>query len=317
MLEPATDNSAPPPRVITPMRRYRQVAIPPSLNGGQPARRTHRCGNIHGRGRSHMTGSSTSSSTELSREQLPSPRTTASGDQGTRHALAAIELASARVLDNVATLTDRTAREASLLPGWTRGHVVTHLARNADALVNLLTWARTGIEHPMYLSRADRDAAIEEGSERLAQVLREDLLAASDRFAAEAERMSEEDWAAQVAHRTGRVFPASAVPDMRLFELWVHLVDLDLGVGFADIEPSHHEALLDVAVRPHRDPSERTVRLNVQLPDGGQRSWELTTADTNGSMLLSASSVDALAWLSGRADGSRITGTPPRLAGWG
>ena len=34
----------------------------------------------------------------------------------------------------------------SRLPGWSRGHVLSHLARNADALVNLLTWARTGIE---------------------------------------------------------------------------------------------------------------------------------------------------------------------------
>ena len=34
-------------------------------------------------------------------------------------------------------------RAPSALPGWTRAHVLTHLARNADAMVNLLTWART------------------------------------------------------------------------------------------------------------------------------------------------------------------------------
>ena len=41
----------------------------------------------------------------------------------------------------------------SLLPGWTRAHVLAHVAGNADALVNLLTWARTGEETPMYASQ--------------------------------------------------------------------------------------------------------------------------------------------------------------------
>jgi maleylpyruvate isomerase len=40
----------------------------------------------------------------------------------------------------------------SLLPGWSRRTVIAHVARNADALCNLLTWARTGVETPMYAS---------------------------------------------------------------------------------------------------------------------------------------------------------------------
>ncbi|MGH3331970.1 MAG: maleylpyruvate isomerase N-terminal domain-containing protein, partial [Nocardioidaceae bacterium] len=43
-------------------------------------------------------------------------------------------------------------RGPSRLPDWTRGHVVTHVARNAEGLVRLLAWARTGIETPMYPS---------------------------------------------------------------------------------------------------------------------------------------------------------------------
>ena len=35
----------------------------------------------------------------------------------------------------------------SALPGWSRAHVLTHVARNADAMINLLTWARTGVPH--------------------------------------------------------------------------------------------------------------------------------------------------------------------------
>src|SRR5690242_5869899 len=56
--------------------------------------------------------------------------------------------------------------EPSGLPGWTVGHVLTHLARNAEALTNLLIWARTEVETPMYPSRAARDADIEAGSGR-------------------------------------------------------------------------------------------------------------------------------------------------------
>jgi maleylpyruvate isomerase len=38
-------------------------------------------------------------------------------------------------------LTEPDLDRPSLLPGWPRRTVIAHLARNADALVNLLTWA--------------------------------------------------------------------------------------------------------------------------------------------------------------------------------
>jgi hypothetical protein len=47
---------------------------------------------------------------------------------------AAKELSTATdsLVDGIGRLTDADARGPSLLPGWTRGHVLTHLARNAD-----------------------------------------------------------------------------------------------------------------------------------------------------------------------------------------
>src|ERR671930_1390843 len=77
-----------------------------------------------------------------------------------------------RIEESVAVLTDAQARAPSGLPGWSRGHVLTHLARNADALVNLLTWARTGVETPMYASGEQRNADIEAGAGRSAEELR-------------------------------------------------------------------------------------------------------------------------------------------------
>jgi hypothetical protein len=67
------------------------------------------------------------------------------------------------LLDDVHTLDTASLAAPSLLPGWTRAHVLAHVARNADALVNLLTWARTGQPRPMYADRQQRDAEIEAG----------------------------------------------------------------------------------------------------------------------------------------------------------
>lgn len=71
----------------------------------------------------------------------------------------------------------------SLLQGWTRAHVAGHLARNADALLNLLTWARTGHETPMYGSAADRIAGINTAAARPASEIRQDVIASNARLA--------------------------------------------------------------------------------------------------------------------------------------
>lgn len=53
--------------------------------------------------------------------------------------------------------------EPSALSGWTRKHVLAHVAANADALGNLVRWVATGEPIPMYASPADRAAGIERG----------------------------------------------------------------------------------------------------------------------------------------------------------
>ncbi|MDP9427768.1 MAG: maleylpyruvate isomerase N-terminal domain-containing protein, partial [Actinomycetota bacterium] len=73
-------------------------------------------------------------------------------------------------------LTDEELDRPSLLPGWGRRHVLAHVARNADALLNLLTWARTGAETPMYPSAEARDAGIAETAALEAPRLRAELV---------------------------------------------------------------------------------------------------------------------------------------------
>jgi maleylpyruvate isomerase len=237
-------------------------------------------------------------------------------DRATRM-LPLVREASERLDLIVAGLDEFAAHQPSRLPGWSRAHVVTHLARNADALVNLMTWARTGVEHPMYASRADRDADIDEGSHRLAQVLQEDLRAASDRFMVAATELPAQAWAATVAGRMQGPIPASNIPGMRLHEVWIHLVDLDAGFTFGDVPAHHLEQLVAEAVAPHVGrPEWPTVHLVAELPDGREREWRLGGHGDRTHEVTGAAS-DVLAWVTGRADGTALRGEVPELPAWG
>src|SRR5215472_3231214 len=80
-----------------------------------------------------------------------------------------VDVASARVLATAAGITEEMAREPSSLPGWSRGHVLTHIARNADGLRNLLIWARTGVVTPQYADIGERERGIAAGAGRSAR----------------------------------------------------------------------------------------------------------------------------------------------------
>ena len=152
------------------------------------------------------------------------------------------ELAVAGRLD---ALTDDELAAPSALPDWSRAHVVAHLARNADALVNLLTWARTGVETPMYPSREVRNAGIETTAAQLPEELRADYAAACARLAVAIETMPASAWTAQVRSGQGKEIPATDVPWMRAKEVWVHGVDLRAGLTFADLPADLCTALVD------------------------------------------------------------------------
>lgn len=217
----------------------------------------------------------------------------------------------------VDALDEVAVHEPSRLPGWSRGHVVSHLARNADALVNLLTWARTGIEHPLYTSRADRDADIEEGAHRLVQVMREDLDAAEQRFWVAAGALNDHDWRAVVTGRQGRVMPAVQIPWMRMTELLVHLIDLDVGVDFDRILEMAGDQTVDVLnimIDPLRGRDDvPPLRLVIDLPSGAQCTWLIGAGTPHE---VSGPAAIVLGWLTGRGGSGGLTGTPPELPDW-
>jgi maleylpyruvate isomerase len=134
----------------------------------------------------------------------------------------AVQQATESLFATIAGLTESRAREPSLLPGWSRGHVLTHLARNADALCNLLSWARTGVETPMYLSRDQRKADIEAGSGRPVDQLVDDVHTSSDRLLAELRETPEEAWRSPVRFGThGTPMTGARIPHLRRVEVEV------------------------------------------------------------------------------------------------
>jgi maleylpyruvate isomerase len=94
----------------------------------------------------------------------------------------------------IAGLPDAAVRAPSPLPGWTRGHVLTHLARNAEGGARLLGWARTGVPSYEYESVEARAAAIEQGAGRPAAVLIADVQRSAEEFSAAADGMPVTAW---------------------------------------------------------------------------------------------------------------------------
>ncbi|HZR48605.1 MAG TPA: maleylpyruvate isomerase family mycothiol-dependent enzyme [Streptosporangiaceae bacterium] len=145
-----------------------------------------------------------------------------------------IDDATRRLLVTVESLDDGAIAEPSLLPGWTRGHVLTHLARNADGLRNLLIWARTGVETPGYRSKQARDADIEAGAGRAAAEQLADVAASAAAFASEAVRVPAEAWQTAVSMVQPEMFPARLILPKRLIEVELHHTDLGSGYTRAD-----------------------------------------------------------------------------------
>ncbi|HXW82437.1 MAG TPA: maleylpyruvate isomerase family mycothiol-dependent enzyme [Acidimicrobiales bacterium] len=148
---------------------------------------------------------------------------------------AAIELclaAHARLLVAVADLTDAQGGSPSRLPGWTIGHVLTHLARNADGHVRRLEGALRGENVPRY-QPGQRDAEITEGAGRTAGEAVSDLQVAQGSLEDAWERSVAAGW----PHRQllgDDHWVTTSSPVRRLREVEIHHVDLGLGYEPSD-----------------------------------------------------------------------------------
>ncbi|GAA1849438.1 mycothiol-dependent maleylpyruvate isomerase NagL [Pseudonocardia ailaonensis] len=202
---------------------------------------------------------------------------------------------------------DDAFRAPSALPGWSRAHVLTHVARNADAMLNLLHWARTGEQTPAYASDEARDAAIDEGASRTPAEIRADVVATSDKLALTVKSMPEEAWSARILNRQGREVPATEIGWMRAREMWIHSVDLDVGAGFADFpQPMLCELVRDVVAT--LDAREDGPALLVVASDKSM-TWPAGEGDRTG---VEGPVADLAAWLVGRGRPRALRATTPQ-----
>ncbi|MFE9102317.1 maleylpyruvate isomerase family mycothiol-dependent enzyme [Actinomadura geliboluensis] len=214
--------------------------------------------------------------------------------------LAEITAATRDLLATAARLDDADVRAPSLLPGWTRGHVLTHVARNADGGTRLLTWARTGVESYEYPSLQARAAEIEAGADRPAATLLADVRQSADQFADAYTRMPDEAWNRTVQWTTGARHPAARAADARLTEVLVHHVDLDAG-----FTPGDWPA--DFTARSLTSVTASFVR-RADAPDLHLRATDTGQEDGTGGHLVSGPATSLLAWLLGRSPGTDLTG---------
>ncbi|MDP9817063.1 maleylpyruvate isomerase [Spirilliplanes yamanashiensis] len=211
-----------------------------------------------------------------------------------------VDRATQRLLRTAEGLDDAGVAAPSGLPGWTRGHVLTHVARNADAYANLLRGAATGADVPGYASPEARAEGIEAGHARpLAEQLA-DIRAAHERFAEQAAAVPAGAWP-RVLQATGH--PAAMVPWARLREVEVHHADLAAGYT-----PAHWpEAFALRLLREVLDGLHEGPPL-VLRPDA--LGHPLVVGDPAAAPVVSGPAWALAAWLTGRGDGAALTVSP-------
>lgn len=158
---------------------------------------------------------------------------------------------TAMMSTTIETLSTEEMAAASLCEGWSRAHVIAHLASNGRTLVKLIDWATSGEPQELYASREARDAEINE----LAALPREELVKkfqnAAAYFAEQCERLSG-DLAVEEVDLHGKIIPATSIVALRIAEVVIHHHDLDTAWTIEEADPDSQEDAVEAAVRTMR-----------------------------------------------------------------
>ena len=215
------------------------------------------------------------------------------------------------LISTASALDDQTIGVASLCEGWTRAHVLSHIARNADALGNLVGWAVSGIPRAMYDSPDSRDADIVAGASRGAQEILTDLKDSAARFASAASDLAGAPEQSEVEMRGGRVVRGAQLPTLRLMEVVFHHVDLDAGYTFADTDPGFVKRAITIAAERFRT---RGQVPSITLHGEDDETWSLG----DGAQDVTGTNAALLLWLArGEGHGVSSAAPLPGLPSWG
>lgn len=224
-----------------------------------------------------------------------------------------VEQGTQLYLAGVDDLDEAGLAAPSGLPDWTRRQLVAHVAANAEALCNLVHWAKTGIETPMYASPQARAEGIEEGSRRSTPALLAWARSSAQQLSEAMSGLSDEQWTRSIVTAQGRTVPATEIPWMRAREVCVHAVDLDMGVTFTDLPVDFLTAIgSDIVAKRSAAPA---VALRLEATDVAA-VWELP--GSGATETVNAPVADLVAYLSGRTSNlSTGDGAPaPALPAW-
>jgi len=140
-----------------------------------------------------------------------------------------------RLIAGIVDLSDEQVAQPSRLPDWTRAHVLSHLASNADSVLRRLSAAREGHLVDQYAGGAEgRRDEIERGSMRpaaeLVDLVRPTAKEVDELFAS----FPEEAWERPIRAVDGPDRPARLAVFSRWREVEAHHVDLDIGYNVED-----------------------------------------------------------------------------------
>ncbi|RWZ83065.1 maleylpyruvate isomerase family mycothiol-dependent enzyme [Glutamicibacter sp. HZAU] len=208
----------------------------------------------------------------------------------------------------IETLSTEEMAAASLCEGWSRAHVIAHLASNGRSLVKLIDWATSGEPQELYASRAARDAEINE----LAALPREELVKkfqdAAAYFAEQCERLSG-DLAVEEVDLHGKIIPATSIVALRIAEVVIHHHDLDTAWTIEEADPDSQENAVEAAVRTMRVKNAPGMTLVTEEGD----EWVIG----DGALKVRSDREGLIEWLArGQARHIEADGPIPELPAW-
>jgi len=120
----------------------------------------------------------------------------------------------------------------SALEGWSIGHVLSHLARNADSVVRRLEASARGEHVEQYVGGAPaRVAEIEQGASRSFEALVADVTTTAATLEQVAASLPEPAWSFETTAVSGTRQDAATVLERRIREVVLHHTDLGIGFG--------------------------------------------------------------------------------------
>jgi maleylpyruvate isomerase len=206
--------------------------------------------------------------------------------------------ATQRLLGYTIALTEDAWHEPSLLPGWSRAHVATHLARNAEYVRGIIEAATAGLPQQEHPDPERVKQELEAGADRSGLDLQIDLDSTAGALQGTIEAVT--DWTPLV-RLDGADLPLSAVPLMRLHEVYLHHLDLDCGFTADGVDPAAAAWLLRWTLFRLR---------NLRSPRIDLRTDTVADAIGHGAERLRIQGTDARvwAWLTGRGDPDIVEG---------